>query len=738
MANLTVTGTPALAVVGKEYSFKPAVSGGVAPYTWTLKSGAFLPTGLSLNASTGEVSGTPTQAKDFPFELDVVDSTADTPLTGSLTPTVTVASPITLASTGSQLVVTGKTFTYTPTYTGGHGTAKWTTADTFPADVSLNGSTGAVSGTVSATGATVLHLTLTDDTGTATQALTLNAVAPLTVAAKGGVTTTVNTTYDYTPSATGGSGTRVWSFDPALPKGVGFSTVTGEIKGSSATAGDITTTLTVTDDTGSASQAVTISVNDALTITGVPTAARVGEVYSFAPTVTGGSGGNKAFVLTGSLPAGLSFDNTTGKITGTPTIAGSVNLTISVDDGVNNASLNDITLTVGAGLGISPISSPIMLAVGAAAKGIVFATTDGTAVTWSVAPSLPAALTLDPATGIVSGSVSAVQPVTKYVLTATDANGGVATADFSLGAVDGIVIAPVAHTDLYVNDMVNIPLSTTGGSGAQLWRVLDGELPYGTTIAIDGSAIIGPAVSAGAFIADIGVLDDTGSAQTEVSIEVANHVDVSISGGFTYDSDESVALKASYTGGLGAVTLSPLNFPTGLKIADDGTISGTVAPGTYTIGVVAKDSGTDSKTATIPLTIIDVSDAALSPEELNVKTLCGSFISALSASTTSAQWATPASLLVQLSYAVIKCPTRFCLDQFKAAAVAVTNDMISALTAAVVQLNQRDAAVAVTMLTNFQAAVNSPTTYNGQNAFLRIIPNQRIVSYLNNLAASLA
>lgn len=61
--------------IGVPYSYAITVSGGVPPYTFTIIAGSLTP-GLTLNSSTGVISGTPTEPGTFPWQLFVQDSSA--------------------------------------------------------------------------------------------------------------------------------------------------------------------------------------------------------------------------------------------------------------------------------------------------------------------------------------------------------------------------------------------------------------------------------------------------------------------------------------------------------------------------------------------------------------------------------------------------------------------------------------------------------------------------------------
>jgi len=112
---VTTTSLPA-ATGGQPYSASLAATGGISPYSWSVASGA-LPPGLTLNSSTGQISGTPDVAGTYSFTVTVRDSELPVMTATSQTLSISVSGPVITALRPDS----GPTFGDTPVLITGTG-----------------------------------------------------------------------------------------------------------------------------------------------------------------------------------------------------------------------------------------------------------------------------------------------------------------------------------------------------------------------------------------------------------------------------------------------------------------------------------------------------------------------------------------------------------------------------------------------------------------------------------------
>jgi len=282
------------AQAGTAYSATLTATGGTTPYTWSVAAGSSLPSGLSLNASTGQLSGTPAQSGTFSFTVQVSDP-GTTVQTASKTLGLIVSSTSTVSITTAVLPSgqVGTAYSATVAATGGSTPYSWSLAagSSLPAGLSLSSSSGALSGT---------------------------------------------------------------------PTQAGTFSFTVQVKDSSSTAQTATKPFSVTI---AAANPNSVSILTASIPNG-----QVGVAYSAALTAAGGTAPYTWSVAAGSLPAGVTLNSSTGALSGTPTQAGAISITVQVKDSSSTA----LTATKAFSATISPVGiAPLSITTASLANGQV-------------------------------------------------------------------------------------------------------------------------------------------------------------------------------------------------------------------------------------------------------------------------------------------------------------------------------------------------------------------------------
>jgi len=136
-------GTLSRAEVSRPFAYAPSARGGLAPYTWSLASGA-LPTGLALDPATGAIRGIPLAAGAFPVQLQLKDSAG---FTATMPVALAVAQKLTITSTRLRVAKAGRRYTAPLQKIGGVGPFVYRVlGGRLPAGLRLDPVTGRLSG----------------------------------------------------------------------------------------------------------------------------------------------------------------------------------------------------------------------------------------------------------------------------------------------------------------------------------------------------------------------------------------------------------------------------------------------------------------------------------------------------------------------------------------------------------------------------------------------------------------
>ncbi|MFT3683022.1 MAG: putative Ig domain-containing protein [Ferruginibacter sp.] len=358
----TITSYFSLAIVPPVISSAATASGTeTVPFSYTITAtntpASFgvtgtLPSGVTLNTTTGVISGTPPVGAAGTYTVDITATNAagtSTPVT--LTITISPLTPPSVTSANTAGGTEGSAFSYTITAT--NSPTSYGVTGTLPSGVTLNTSTGAITGTppAGANGTYNVSIYASNAAGPGlSQALTITiAVGPIPVITSAN-TASAQVIVPFTYNITATNSPTSYSIVGTLPSGLSLNTTTGAITGTPAggSNGTYPVTIRATNIYGTGTQALTITVSagPVPTVTSAGTASgTVGSAFSYTITATNSP---TSFGVTGTLPSGVTLNTTTGAITGTPAAGsnGSYPVTINATNANGTSTSQALTITI--------------------------------------------------------------------------------------------------------------------------------------------------------------------------------------------------------------------------------------------------------------------------------------------------------------------------------------------------------------------------------------------------------
>jgi large repetitive protein len=330
---------------------------------------------------------------------------------------------------------------------------------------------------------------------------------------------------------------------------------------------------------------------------------------------------------------GSAVVNADGTITFTPNanFVGTATVTYTISDGLGGFSTAVATIV------ISPVNDAPDVrplpdqnnrdadAVSIPTAGF-FSDIDGNVLTYSAGTTLPPGLSIDPATGVISGTIDRAASVTNgglylVTITASDGNGGTVSSTFvwtvtnpAPAAVDDIAAtnedAPVTISVLDNDtDPDRDPLSVTQASAGNGTVVINanGTITYTPDANFNGTDTITYSISDG----------NGGISTATVTVTVAPQNDVpTVSPLPARSNTDATLINLSVASNFddldgNALTFSATGLPTGLAMDAAGNITGTIAPnasqdapnGIYTVAVTASDGQGGTVTTTFSWTV---------------------------------------------------------------------------------------------------------------------------------------
>jgi hypothetical protein len=534
----TASTPPATATLGLAYpSYTFSAPGSPSP-SFSLASGA-LPPGLTVDATSGVLAGTPTTPGEYTFALRATNGTSPDATTQPITIVVNGPAPELTADSPPATTTVGGGYSYTFAATGDPAPTFAVASGALPAGLSLNTKNGVLDGTPTAGGPSTFTLAASNSAGPDATSPQLTITVRALTADTPPASAALGTPYSYSFAATGTPGDPP-SFDFATgtpPDGLTLDGSTGVLSGTPTASGTFTFSLGASYEDGATASSgpITItvppaSVAPAFTADAPPALIEGGAADSYVFAASGSPSPNFS-VASGSLPPGLRLARFTGQLSGVPTAPGTYTFTIGASNGVSpDATSASVSITVTAGSIVAPTltadSPPATGTVGSAYAGYSFAATGDPVPSFALASgALPGGLSLDPANGVLAGTPTTAGTFTFTVKALNgappDAVSDQITIRVSRAPAPAVFTADAAPSTATVGSAYGPYAFKASGFPLPTFALTAGALPDGLSLDSASGVLSGTPTTPGTFTFTVGASNSLGHDAASVTITVA-------------------------------------------------------------------------------------------------------------------------------------------------------------------------------------------------------------------------
>ena len=571
--------------------------------------------GLSFNAATGVISGTPTAITVATYTVTASNVSGTDSATIKIT--VNPAAPDISLSTTTVVASVATAITAITVSNDGGTPTSYAISRSLSAGLSFSTETGTISGTPSATAtATIYTVTATNITGTdsATIEITVNPQAPIIVFSPATVTVVVGIYVDISATNTGGVA-DLYSIAPAIANNLSFSTATGVISGTPTAVTVATYTITASNVTGTDSATIKITVNPVAPDISLSTTTVVASVATAITDITvSNDGGAATYSISPTLSEGLSFATNTGTISGTPSATATLQVYTITASNVTNSDSATLSITVNPEAPNISLSTTTITATARSAISNITVINSGGDATYSISPAIANNLSFDTTDGTISGTPANAATNVVYTVTATNVtNSDSATFSITVNPAAPSIELSVAAINAGIGKVIE-PITVINNGGTPTSYAISDTLSAGLSFSAETGTISGtPSATASATIYTVTATNITGTDSATVTITVNEIIDppsiANIEGTQAYYAGVMISpVEFTNSGDPAQSCASNLSLPAGLNAVVSGNscaISGTpqqISSATaYTI-IATNPIGSDTATINISVT----------------------------------------------------------------------------------------------------------------------------------------